>query len=414
MAEKIVMTALSPTMETGVIGAWIKKEGEEIQSGDVLCEVETDKATMDYESTQEGVLLKIVVPEGGSAEVGQTIAVVGEEGEDTSGITVDDAPAPALPSVPEGEEDATQAAPDQAPPVPAAPAAASPGEWIPSSPLARIIAEKEGINLSLVRGTGPGGRIVKRDVEKALSSGAVRQKTILPVSSAEKLLREESNPVTQKRKVIAQRLSESKFTAPHYYLKLSVRADNLLSARKTLNSGREKKVSFNAFLMKFAAEALKLHPAVNSSWQEDSILSFGSADIGLAVAQEDGLITPVVKGCDTKGIVAIQEDLDTLIPKAQSGKLQPEEFTGATFTITNLGSFGIEEFTAIINPPGSAILAVGAVTRQIVIGPEGSQSVASVMKLTLSCDHRVIDGAVGAAFLKDLKDLIEYPVRVLY
>ena len=414
MAEKIVMTALSPTMETGVIGAWIKKEGEEIQSGDVLCEVETDKATMDYESTQEGVLLKIVVPEGGSAEVGQTIAVVGEEGEDTSGITVDDAPAPALPSVPEGEEDATQAAPDQAPPVPAAPAAASPGEWIPSSPLARIIAEKEGINLSLVRGTGPGGRIVKRDVEKALFSGAVRQKTVLPVSSAEKLLREESNPVTQKRKVIAQRLSESKFTAPHYYLKLSVRADNLLSARKTLNSGREKKVSFNAFLMKFAAEALKLHPAVNSSWQEDSILSFGSADIGLAVAQEDGLITPVVKGCDTKGIVAIQEDLDTLIPKAQSGKLQPEEFTGATFTITNLGSFGIEEFTAIINPPGSAILAVGAVTRQIVIGPEGSQSVASVMKLTLSCDHRVIDGAVGAAFLKDLKDLIEYPVRVLY
>ncbi len=394
MAEKVLMIALSPTMESGTIGNWIKKEGDQVSSGDVLCEVETDKATMDYESLQEGVLLKILVPEGASADLEQPIAVIGDAGEDISSL---------LTEITAAEKPETKGEEPVESPVQELPVQGS-YEWIPSSPLARIAAEQAGIDLSTVPGTGPGGRIVKRDVEKAGKRG----------TAARPLLMEETRPVSQKRKIIARRLAESKFSAPHYYLRLSVAMDGMMKARKDLNARRKDKVSLNAFLIKFAAEAVRRHPVVNSSWGGDTIATYGNVDIGLAVAQHDGLITPVVRNCDSKGLLAIEEELKDLILRAQNNKLQPDEYSGATFTVTNLGSYGIEEFTAIINPPGSAILAVGSIKKEIVIDEQDNQEVRSIMRLTLSCDHRVIDGAEGAAFLKDLKDFIEDPVKILY
>jgi pyruvate dehydrogenase E2 component (dihydrolipoamide acetyltransferase) len=225
---------------------------------------------------------------------------------------------------------------------------------------------------------------------------------------------DETIPVSKKRKIIAQRLAESKYSAPHYYLKVRVAMDTLLEARKALNARAPQKVSMNAFLLKFVAEALKRHPMVNATWQGDTILKHGSIDIGLAVAQPDGLITPVVRNCGAKGILAIDDDLQELIQKAQNNRLDPEEYTNATFTITNLGSFGIQEFTAIINPPGSAILAVGEIRKEPVVGENDELFIHSMMTLTLSCDHRVIDGAIGAAFLKTLKEMLEEPIRTLY
>jgi len=406
MAEKVIMIALSPTMESGTISSWLKKEGEEVSSGDVLCEVETDKAAMDYESSQEGILLKILVPEGNSAKVGESIAVIGAEGEDINPVLKEISEETAPPVT----EPSPQAAPEEKPgavrktEIPPAQAPPQTG-LIPASPLARIIAQEKGIDLSTVIGTGPGGRIVKRDIEKA---GTAAPET------RPRALRREEKPVSQKRKIIAQRLSESKFSAPHYYLRIPVIIDPLLQARKKLNEKREKKVSLNAFLIKLTAEALKRHPAVNSSWKGDTILTFGSADIGLAVAQEDGLITPVVRNCSEKGILEIEDELSKLIEKARTNKLSPEEYSDATFTISNLGSYGIEEFTAIINPPGSAILAVGAGMKEVYVDEKDIYGTRTVMRLTLSCDHRVIDGAKGAEFLGELKSYIEDPIRVLY
>jgi pyruvate dehydrogenase E2 component (dihydrolipoamide acetyltransferase) len=228
------------------------------------------------------------------------------------------------------------------------------------------------------------------------------------------VLEDETIKVSQKRKIIAQRLADSKYSAPHYYLRISVNMDEILQARKALNARLTNKVSMNAFLIKFVAEAIKKYPFINATWNGDTITKHGSIDIGLAVAQPDGLITPVVKNCGHKGILAIDDELKVLIQKAQNNRLEPEEYIGATFTITNLGSFGIEEFTAIINPPGSAILAIGEIRREPVIGEDDNILIQSNMKLTLSCDHRVIDGAVGAAFFKELKEMLEHPIRTLY
>jgi pyruvate dehydrogenase E2 component (dihydrolipoamide acetyltransferase) len=385
MAEKLLMLALSPTMETGIIAKWLKKEGDPVESGDVLCEVETDKATMDYESPARGMLLKIVLPEGSSASIGDLIAIVGKEGEDVAGL-LDEAPDR------DKDDEELRAAPDGS------------SEPVRSSPLARKLAALNSLPLETIKGSGPAGRIVKADVDKALATAGAADSgqtdTVIPISS--------------KRRVIAQRLSESMSSAPHYYLKVPVEMDAVMASRSRLNDRLDVKVSINAFLIKFVAEALKRHPAVNASWTGDAIVQHGLADIGLAVAQKDGLITPVVRDCGHKGIVRIDQELDELIQKARTNALKPEEYTGATFTISNLGSYGIEEFTAIINPPGSAILAVGEIRREPVVQPDDTIQVKSVMKLTLSCDHRVIDGSVGAEFLTDLRNMLEEPVRVLY
>ncbi len=430
MAEEVLMLALSPTMETGTIVKWHKNEGDPIKNGDVLCEVETDKATMDYESQNEGTLLKILVPDGGQAEVGRAIAVAGEKGEDISSLIekkpeVETAekpvaeklavkrPSPKAPELHGEQARVIEQAAEKEPPVKheikegTGTAEEEIPEGVKASPLARKLALEQGIDLEDIKGSGPGGRIIKRDLDRVPTLPAAGKIEVSPRGEPREI------PVSAKRKVIAKRLSESKYSAPHYYLTSVVDVERLVSARKSLNDRMEKKVSFNAFLIRLAAEALKDHPMVNASFRGDTILQFGSADIGLAVAQPDGLIAPVVRDCWNKGIVRIDEELRDLVDRAQKGRLKPEEFSGATFTISNLGSFGIYEFTAIINPPGSAILAVGEIRREAYEPETGGVGFRSVMNLTLSCDHRVIDGAVGALFLKTLADMIEYPITAL-
>ena len=450
MAEQVLMLALSPTMEEGTIITWHKKEGEAVAQSDIICEVETDKATMEYESVNEGTLLKILVPEGGGARVGDPIAVVGESGEDISSLVQEAEAAAAAAEKPAAGQPAAEpveAQPAEATPGATAEAAPQPAEGAPveglkASPLARKMASEQGIDLRSVRGSGPGGRIVKRDMDKALrraasygpaaavgiagvaAAGAPAAPAYIPAGGIPAMAgptasgKDEQIPVSGKRKIIAQRLAESKYSAPHYYLRIDVDAGAMMAARTRLNARLPKeagaKVSPNAFLIKFVAETLKKYPPVNASWQGDTILRFGKIDIALAVAQEDGLITPVVRDCGSKGIVQIDRELKILIDKALSNKLTPEEYSGATFTISSLGTSGILEFTAIINPPGSAILAVGRIHKVPVAEDDGSIGVRSQMILTLSCDHRVIDGAVGAAFLSDLKATIEYPIDHLY
>ncbi len=445
MAEKVLMTALSPTMDEGTIVSWSKSEGDTVAAGDVLCEVETDKASMEYESTQEGTLLKIVRGAGETANVGEVIAIIGESGEDISelvaeaersgvgaapakeGASPEGAPAssagappdaaeadtqvPAAGQVSAGEQVSAAAASGAAPPV-------TDGKRVKASPLARKLAEQRGIDLRQVSGSGPGGRIVKDDLEgftpAAAGAGTAPAGPAAGFSAAPVSGRDETVPVSRRRAVIAKRLAESKFSAPHFYLSLSVDMDAVTTAREALNRELPQKAGLNAFLIKFAAEALRRHPGVNATWQGESILQHGSIDIGLAVDAGAGLITPVVRNCANKGVAQIDAELKELIDKAQDNALQPEEYTGATFTISNLGAFGIEEFTAIINPPGSAILAVGKTQKTVVVDDDEELVVRPLMKLTLSCDHRVIDGAAGARFLNDLKALMEQPYRALF
>jgi pyruvate dehydrogenase E2 component (dihydrolipoamide acetyltransferase) len=451
MAEKVLMLALSPTMETGTIVNWNKKEGDQVSEGDILCEVETDKATMEYESQNEGTLLKIVVPTGEEAAVGQAIALVGKDGEDIGSLLEEierdttsrpeagarkegEAQQEAEPGRGEGEGavqgvEAEPASPAQTAQSPGAqavePRSAAPPGGIKASPVARRIADQHGIDIRRIEGSGPEGRIVKRDVEEALAEGGAapsRQAVQRPAHGAEITIPTHtpvemtttSVPVSGKRKVIAQRLSDSMFSAPHYYLRTIVAVDELFRARKELNARVTEKVSFNAYLIKFVAEALRRHPVVNAGWEGDRIIRYGRADIGLAVAQPDGLITPIVRDCWNRGILSIDAELKVLIDRAVNNKLKPEEYQGATFTISNLGSYGIHDFTAVINPPGSAILAVGEARREPVVGANDQVEVRTNMVLSLSCDHRVIDGDKGALFMQDLKRLMEDPVQALY
>ena len=437
MAEKVLMIALSPTMEQGTIVSWNKKVGDEVSSGDVICEVETDKATMEYESAQEGTLLKIILPEGGQAAVGQSIAILGEKGEDISdlekeiaseNITKESGNKEDSPKEAEAEKNAKETAdapPSGAESTSAEKPAEAPktkqqfvheGDRVYASPLAREMARQAGLDIGRIRGSGPNGRIVQRDIRKALERPGDYTAALAASGSpaASPSLEDRSVPLSGMRRTIAQRLAASKFSAPHFYLKVKVRGEGLVSARQTLNARlKDKKVSVNAFLIKFAAEALSRHRGINAGWKEDSIVEFGSVDIGLAVSVPGGLVTPVVRNCANKGVEAIDAELSGLIEKAKKGQLSPEEYSGATFTISNLGSFGIDEFTAIINPPGSAILAVGALKDEAAV-VDGEVVAAKLMTLTLSCDHRVIDGAAGAAFLDTLKRFIEDPVQMMY
>ena len=390
MAEKILMLALSPTMEEGVIVKWVKNEGDHIERGDILCEVETDKATMEYESFAEGTLLKIVAAESQSVSIGKTIAIIGRTGEDISELIEEES----------YEEPGVTVRPE--PTVANKMTPATTAHKKRSTPLARKVAKEHAIDIAAVRGTGPEGRITAGDVEKQVGlTQAVPQMG-------------ETIPVTQKRKVIAETLSASKFTAPHYYLTLTATVDDLMQARMRLNEHRDMKVSVNAFLMKFVAETLKSNPIINSTWAGDTIIQHGTADIALAVAQPDGLIAPVVRNCESKGVLQIDEELKVLIDKTRKGTLSSADYADSTFTISSLGTFGIEEFTAIINPPNSAILAVGAITKIPVVADDDAIHVRRCLKMTLSCDHRLIDGTVGAKFLSDLKEMIEYPVCALY
>ena len=410
MAEKVLMLALSPTMETGTIVNWIKNEGDTIETGDVLCEVETDKATMEYESIQEGLLLKILVGQGSSAVVAQPIAIIGAEGEDIGALikeAEEEQQKAGAPAAATAISTAPAESPIQPDPVVQMPSPSGDGR-LKASPLAKRLAEKKGLDIGAIRGSGPEGRIVKRDVETAKAGAPI---TAAPAASS---LIAESIPISGKRRIIAQRLAESKYSAPHFYLKTGVFTELLMESRKKLNAGLDSKVSVNAFLMKFSAEAIKRHPVINSSWQGEVIQQFATVDIGLAVAQEDGLVTPIVRDCGSKGILQIDTELSELIGRARKNKLTPEDYTGSTFTISSLGTFGIEEFTAIINPPGSAILAVGQMQKVPVVEENDQISVRMQMKMTLSCDHRVIDGAQGARFLTDLRSMIENPIQALY
>jgi len=415
MAEIVRMPKLSDTMTEGVVAEWHKKVGDQVESGEVLAEIETDKATMEFESFQDGVLLHIGVDKGATAAVDSILAILGEAGEDVAVLLAADAEGPA-----EAEAPAPTPAPAPAPvapapapaPAPAAVAApvAAPAVPLPSSngkikasPLAARLAAERSIDLGRVTGTGEGGRIVKRDIEAyvpapAAGLGAVESST--------------DTPVSQMRKTIARRLAESKFTAPHFYLKLSVEMDAAVEARKAINAQEGVKVSFNDMVVKAVSLALKKHPAVNSAWMDTYIRTNDHVHIGVAVAVEDGLLVPVVRHADRKSLTEIGAEVKDLAGKARDKKLQPSDWEGNTFTISNLGMFGIEDFTAIINPPDACILAVGGIA-DVPVVRDGAVVPGKVMKLTLSCDHRAVDGATGAAFLQEVKSLLEHPVRML-
>lgn len=412
MAEIVTMPRLSDTMTEGVVAKWHKQVGDKVSEGDLLAEIETDKATMDFESFQEGVLLHIGIEEGGSAAVDSILAILGEEGEDVNEIlsqASSETEAPKAEEKTEAKEKAPEAAPakkaeeTKAAAKSVAPAANTSGRVI-ASPLAKKLADEKGIQLDTVNGTGDGGRIIKRDIDN-----------FTPANTGASMTAQESytdTPVSQMRKVIAKRLSESKFTAPHFYLTIEMDMDKAIEARKAINAIPDTKVSFNDLVVKAVALSLKKHPAVNSAWMGDFIRQNDHVNIGIAVAVEDGLLVPVVRFADGKSLSQISGEVRTYAQKAKDKKLQPSDWEGNTFTISNLGMFGIEEFTAIVNPPDACIMAVGAI-RQIPVVKDGAVVPGNVMKVTLSCDHRVVDGASGAAFLQTFKTFMENPVTML-
>ena len=402
MAEIVRMPRLSDTMTEGTVAKWHKKVGDAISEGDLLAEIETDKATMEFESFQEGVLLHIGVGESETAEVDCILAILGEQGEDVKALIEADE-TPVTPEVKEVKEDKAPLAEiiiEIAAPVKVTKSADG---RIVASPLAKRLAEEKGIDITAISGSGDGGRVIKRDVDSYQ----------VPVANSvayQELYTEE--PVSQMRKVIARRLAESKFTAPHFYLSISVDMDNAISARKAINALPDTKVSFNDLIVKACAMALREHPTVNSSWRADVIRRNQHVNIGVAIAVEDGLLVPVVRYTDTKSLSDISTEVKEFAQKAKDKKLQPADWEGSTFTISNLGMFGIDEFTAIINTPDACILAVGGI-QQIPVVKDGQVVPGNVMKLTLSCDHRVVDGASGAAFLNMLKTYLQNPVTML-
>ena len=428
MATTILMPALSPTMTEGKLAQWLKAEGETVSAGDVIAEIETDKATMEVEAVDEGVLGKIVVAAGtDGVAVNSVIAVLLEDGEDLSDVDIAGlaaaaapaSPAPASPAPAPAAPAPAAAPPVAAPPAPVAAAQAAPpaasGTRIFASPLARRIAADAGLDLGHVSGSGPRGRIVKRDVEAAIASGVSATAPAAPVAVGAMPGMPDyiAIPNSMMRKTIARRLSESKQQAPHFYLTVDCRLDELLELRKKLNNNAtDFKLSVNDLIIRAAALALKQVPAANASWFEDEIRQWQAVDISVAVAIDGGLITPIIRGAEGKGLKQISAEMKDLAGRARDGKLLPEEYQGGTFSISNLGMFGIKEFAAVINPPQGAILAVGAGEQRPVVN-DGELAVATVMSCTLSSDHRVVDGAVGAEFMQAFKLLIEDPLKML-
>ena len=436
MPIQILMPALSPTMTDGKLAKWHKKEGDAVESGDVIAEIETDKATMEIEAVEEGVLGKILVAEGTEeVPVNQVIALLLEDGEDVTALEgalegAAEAPAPAAPPPP-AESPAPVPSPPAAAPVPA-PAAPTPqaaaGGRVLASPLARRLAAEQGLDLSRVTGTGPRGRIVKRDIEGtpvgtavAAAPGPAAQAPAAPappINRDDPLLGTmpafEAVPNSSMRKAISRRLTESARDVPHFNLSMDVGLDTLLDYRKRLNDREDAdyRISVNDFVIKAAAVALMRVPASNVSYTEDAILYYSRADISVAVAIEGGLITPVIRDAANKGLGAISAETKALAARAREGKLQPDEYEGGTFTISNLGMFGVVSFNSIINPPQGAILSVGAGQQRPVIR-NGALATATVMTLTLAVDHRCIDGTTAAGFLKELKAIIEEPLQFI-
>ena len=417
MATTVVMEALSPTMEEGRLVKWSKKEGDQVKTGDTLAEVETDKAVMELVARADGSLIKVVVQEGQTVPVGNVVAYIGAVGEKVDGAgsgkreagSVAPAAAPAPASKPIDPPPAAR------PPTPLQPTEAG---RIKASPLARKIAQDSGIDLRSVAGSGPGGRVIKKDVESR-ESGAVRSTSAgAAVSGSVRLpapgVAFEDVPLTQIRKTIAKRLVTSIGPIPHFFLTTEVDMERAAEARDAINKqlGDQGKISFNDIVIKATALALAKHRACNAWFQEDHIRYWNEVHVGMAVAVEDGLITPVIRNADLKSMLAIGQEAKVLAGKARERKLQPSEYTGATFSVSNLGMFDIDQFTAVINPPESGILAVGSIVSKPV-AEDGKVEIRRRLRLTMSCDHRVIDGATGAAFLKTLKQMLENPLAMV-
>jgi pyruvate dehydrogenase E2 component (dihydrolipoamide acetyltransferase) len=435
MAEAIRMPLLSDTMKEGVIAEWHKKVGDKVKSDDVIADVETDKATMEVMPYVDGTLLYIGVEKGQAAKVNGIIAIIGKEGEDFQKILEEDkANQGKEQAAPKAEEKAAPAQQEQkqapaqqpqqeqkqqAPVQQQAPQSQQESDdRIKASPLAKKMAQEKGIDINQLKGSGDNGRIIRRDVDSfqpaQQSSGKAAPAQQRPFIQAAVSGQEGHTdmPLSQMRKIIAQRLAESKFSAPHFYLRMTITMDKAIEARKAINNVSPVKVSFNDLIIKAAAMALRQHPEVNSSWMGDFIRQNQHIHVGTAVAVEDGLIVPVIKFADQKSLSQISAEAVSLVDKARTKKLQPPEFTGNTFTISNLGMMDIDEFTAIINPPDSCILAVGKIAATPVV--ENNQVVVrNLLKITLSCDHRVVDGAVGSRFLQTLKEYLENPVTML-
>ena len=426
MAEIIRMPKMSDTMEEGVIASWLKKVGDEIKSGDILAEVETDKATMELESYDDGTLLYIGIKDGESVPVNGIIAIIGEKDEDISEI-LNEASSDSSnkeeekePLVEENidrkdevvkDEEINKDISDSIKEVKNTENISSNGRT-KASPLAKKIALEKGIDLKNIQGSGEGGRIIKKDLESIPSEDAniPSQKIDLP-----KIIAEESYDeiaVSQMRKTISKRLSESKFTAPHFYLTMEINMDNCIEGRKRINETSQVKISFNDIILKACASALRKHPMVNSSLIENKIRKNHHIHIGVAVAVDEGLLVPIIRFADNKTLTHISLEVKDLAEKAKEKKLQPSDWEGNTFTISNLGMFGIEEFTAIINPNDSCILAIGGIKNTPIV-KNGEIVPGNIMKVTMSCDHRLVDGATGAKFLKTLKELLEDPIKIL-
>ncbi len=423
MAEIVYMPKLSDTMTEGVVAEWHKKVGDTVKSGELLAEIETDKATMEFESFYDGVLLHIGVEKGQTVPVNVLLAIIGNAGEDVQALIAQAGssapaeapkaevatPAPAPASTPAPTPTPVAAAPISTPSAPVAVSNTNATGRILASPLAKKLAEEKGVDLAFIAGTGEGGRITKRDVDHYVPYNAPAR-TTTPVTVGVESFTDE--PISQMRKTIARRLAESKFTAPHFYLTISIDMDNAIAARKSMNNEEGVKVSFNDMVVKAVAMALRKHPTVNSSWLGDVIRTNHHVNIGVAVAVEDGLLVPVVRFADNKGLMEIGNEVRTFAQKAKDKKLQPADWEGNTFTISNLGMFGIEQFTAIVNPPDSCIMAVGGIS-QVPVVKNGQVVPGNVMKVTLSCDHRVVDGASGSSFLQTFKQYMENPVTML-
>lgn len=447
MATQVIMPKLSPTMEEGQLSRWLKKEGDKVSMGEPLAEIDTDKATMEMQALANGVLRKIIIKEGESAPLGQLIAVIGEPDEDISamlqGVATSTQPAQAEAKPQEASEAATPTAapspatqptaePSSKAPAPAAAGGngSSPAPKVESSerlivsPLAARMAAEAGVDLRSLTGSGPGGRIVKRDIEAAMSKGQAPAAAAAPATGAvvkfparQTGTTEASpfvdEPISEIRRIIAKRLVTSLGPIPHFFLTTEIEMDRAAEMRRNINElDPELKLSINDIIIKVAAAALIAHPQVNASFQDKAVRYYERADIGVAVAIEDGLITPVVRSADQKSLTQIAQEVRDLAERARKRKLKPEEYTGASFSVSNLGMFGIDEFTAVINPPEGAILAVGAMTAKPVVR-EGEIVVRQIMRVTMSCDHRVIDGATGAKFLQSFKKILENPLYLV-
>jgi pyruvate dehydrogenase E2 component (dihydrolipoyllysine-residue acetyltransferase) len=426
MATKVIMPKLSPTMEEGQISRWLKKEGDKVSMGEPLAEIDTDKATMEMQALADGVLRKIIITEGESAPLGQLIAVIGSADEDISSVLSEAPPKAPTPEPPKAEP-----APAPAPATAQAPAPQANGHATAAqpdsgrmivSPLAARMAAEAGLDLRSLQGSGPGGRIIKRDIEAALSQPkapapgtfprAVEPLHFQPAAvAAASPYRDE--PASEIRRVIARRLVTSIGPVPHFFLTSEIEMDRAAEMRKGINAlDPDLKISINDIVIKVVASALVQHPAVNASFQDKFIRYYEHADVGVAVAIEDGLITPVIRSADQKSLSQIAAEVRELAERARSRKLKPEEYTGATFSISNLGMFGIDEFTAVINPPEGGILAVGAMSAKPVVR-DNEIVVRQMMRVTMSCDHRVIDGATGAKFLQTVKKILENPLYLV-